>query len=399
MPTSSPRTARRDARAERFREPARAVRAVTLFRESPIRRAALSAPRGDASRYSLYGADELEARGVGVVHNLEREPALADRTWARAANRAVAAAGGYGGDFASVFACRGVIGSSDVVFSTVDTVGIPYVLARHSRVIARTPFVYTSIGLLERIERVRGQRLRNVYREAVGAAEAVIAYGSAEAAELESWLAALPSPPPVRFVRFGVDTVAFAPSEVGPDVDVITIGADPHRDYRLLAAVAARTPSISYGAVTAPEQTPLLDGLSNVTVDTSVAFAVIAQRLAGGRVVALPVVDNAYSGATTVLLQALAMAKPVVVTRTRAIATGYGLVDGETCRLVPPGDVEAFERAVVELLADPEHAAAMGRRARTHVEQNLTWRRYVDDVCATVLEAARAPRSRRLRSG
>ena len=62
------------------------------------------------------------------------------------------------------------------------------------------------------------------------------------------------------------------------------------------------------------------------------------RRLEEARVVALPVLDNSYSGATTVLLQAMALAKPVVVTRTKAIASGYGLVDGENCRLVEPGD-------------------------------------------------------------
>jgi glycosyltransferase involved in cell wall biosynthesis len=364
------------------------ARVVALFRDSAIRRAALAAPPGDASRYSLYGVDELEARRAEVVHNLERAPRTIDRAAGRIAGRALAAVGGYGGDFASVFACRRAIGRADVVFSTVDTLGIPFVLARRWRLVARTPFVYTSIGLLERVARVRGERLRNAYRAAVGAAAAVIAYGSAEATELERWLSVLPSPPPVRFIPFGVDTDAFAPLPVEPDVDVLAIGADPHRDYRLLAAVAARTPEVSYAAVTAPEQEPLLRGLPNVAVETGVPFARIAGRLARGRVIALPVVENTYSGATTVLLQALAMAKPVVVTRTVAIAVGYGLVDGDTCRLVPPGDVAGFARAVDELLSDAEAAAALGRRGRAHVERNLTWRRYADSVCDTVLAAA-----------
>lgn len=365
---------------------------VALFRDSAIRRTALAAPPGDASRYSLYGVVELEAGGAAVVHNLRRPPGRIDRAAAWAVGRGLAAAGGYGGDFASVFACRRAIARADVVFATVDTLGIPLVLARRWRLVARTPFVYTSIGLLERVARVRGPRLRAAYREAVGDAAAVIAYGRAEAAELEAWLAALPSPPPVEFIPFGVDTDAFAPSGAEPRVDVVAIGADPHRDYRLLAAVAARTPDVSYAAVTAPEQAALLRGLPNVAVETSVPFGRITERLAAGRVVGLPVVDNAYSGATTVLLQALSMAKPVVVTRTGAIADGYGLVDGVTCRFVPPGDLDAFERAVVELLGDPEAAAALGQRGRAHVERNLTWRRYADSVRATVLAAAGAPR-------
>ena len=75
-------------------------------------------------------------------------------------------------------------------------------------------------------------------------------------------------------------------------------------------------------------------------------------RLGRARVVALPVRDNSYSGATTVLLQAMALGKPVVVTRTAAIATGYGLVDGENVRFAAPGDTATFATAVADLLAD-----------------------------------------------
>ena len=60
----------------------------------------------------------------------------------------------------------------------------------------------------------------------------------------------------------------------------------------------------------------------------------------------------------------MATARPVVVSRTEAIARGYGLVQGENCRLVPPGDAEALERALVGLLRDEAAAAAMGVRAR-----------------------------------
>ena len=86
-------------------------------------------------------------------------------------------------------------------------------------------------------------------------------------------------------------------------------------------------------------------------------------RLERARVVALPVRENSYSGATTVLLQAMALAKPVVVTRTAAIATGYGLEDGENVPLVAPGDAGAFGAGARRVLAD-ESRAPSARRAR-----------------------------------
>jgi glycosyltransferase involved in cell wall biosynthesis len=116
----------------------------------------------------------------------------------------------------------------------------------------------------------------------------------------------------------------------------------------------------------------------NVALERDLALAEARDRLAGGRVVALPVRENSYSGATTTLLQAMAMAKPVVVSRTDAIADGYSLEDRVNCRLVTPGDSVALERAIVELVTDAGAAAALGTRARETVERSLSWERYTN---------------------
>ena len=75
-------------------------------------------------------------------------------------------------------------------------------------------------------------------------------------------------------------------------------------------------------------------------------------------------------------MQAMAMAKPVVVSRTEAIADGYDLADGVNCRLVEPGDVGAFERALLETTTGADAAVSLGIRARETVERNFSWERY-----------------------
>ena len=117
---------------------------------------------------------------------------------------------------------------------------------------------------------------------------------------------------------------------------------------------------------------------ANVALEIDIPLERVRDRFAAARVVALPVRDNSYSGATTTLLQAMAMAKPVVVSRTDAIAEGYGLEDGVNCRLVEPGDPEALERSVLELLAGADAATALGIRARETVERSLSWERYTN---------------------
>ena len=365
------------------------------YRDSPQRRRALASPLGSPERYLLFGLDQLAERGWKTSHDLERSGA--PPAWARASGAvlksALERAGGYGGDFATVLASLRRANRADAIVSTVDTVGIPLMLlARAGRV--RPPLVYTAIGLPERLARLRSERMRRLYARALGATAAVLAYSEFEASELRRWLALHGEETVVEFVPFGVDPIAFAPRDDDATFDVVSIGADPHRDVELLLAIASELPTHLFHVITTADRARSLGALPpNVTVETDVAFETMRRRLAEARVVALPVRDNSYSGATTVLLQAMASAKPVVVSRTRAIASGYGLVDGENCRLVEPGDAPAFGRALGEVLQDDVHARALGGRARQTVERELTWTRYVDRV-EGVLRAVSTPRSR-----
>ena len=369
------------------------------FRDSPQRRRALAAPPGAPERYVLYGLDELRSRGFEVRHNLD---AARPPSWARSADRvlkaAISRAGGYGGDFASVLPHLRDASRADVVVSTVDTVGIPLALA-HRAGFLRAPLLYLAIGLPERLARLRGDRVRRVYAEALSRTAAIVAYSEPEADELRRFVASHGLEASVEFVPFGVDTRALRPPVEEPVEDVVSVGADPSRDFDLLLGVAASMPEVSFRlVVTADRSRAIGTTPANVAVEADLPFEEMLRRLERARVVALPVRENSYSGATTVLLQAMALGKPVVVSRTRAIATGYELVDGENCRLVPPGDETLLGRALAHVLDDGLHARALGSSARTTAERWLTWDRYVERLERLVRDASGAradARSRR----
>jgi glycosyltransferase involved in cell wall biosynthesis len=366
------------------------ARAFFLYRDAPLRRAALSLPPGAGERYSLYGLDEVAGGGFDVAHNLEpgSAPGLVDQVVGSALHRATRLLGGYPGDFASVLACRRSLNAADVVFSTVDTVGIPLTLLAR-RGLIRPPIVYAAIGLPERLEQLRSGRAEAAYRDAYRRLHTIVAYGAGEVDTLREWLG--DGGPQVVFVPFGVDTDYFRPDPATPsDVDVVSVGADPRRDYELLLALATRRPEWSFLVIASRDQAAALDGApANVRVEHDVTFDVVRDRLRSARVVALPVRDNTYSGATTVLLQAMASGKPVVVSRTAAIARGYQLEDGSNCVLVPPGDQTALEKSIDALLGDEERTRAIGAGARETVEQHLTWRRYADAIRDLLSTASR----------
>ena len=84
-------------------------------------------------------------------------------------------------------------------------------------------------------------------------------------------------------------------------------------------------------------------------------------------------------------LEAMACGTPVVASRVGGIPEV--VVDGETGRLVEPGDVAALGQALRETLADPERARRMGAAGRGRVEAHFSWDRIADRTIAVYRDA------------
>ena len=86
------------------------------------------------------------------------------------------------------------------------------------------------------------------------------------------------------------------------------------------------------------------------------------------------VLPSFWEGFPTVLLEAMAFRVPVVASD---VSGSRELVrDGETGRLVPPGDTAVLESAMRYLLTHPEAAARMAAEAHRHASQ-FTWEQMI----------------------
>jgi glycosyltransferase involved in cell wall biosynthesis len=151
-----------------------------------------------------------------------------------------------------------------------------------------------------------------------------------------------------------------------------------HRDFLDAAArVAAAEPHARFMVIG--------DGPLRASLETHAASLGIAGRVvfAGARsdVAALlglldvVVVPSHTEGMSNALLEAMAMARPVVAT---AVGGNTDVVrDGETGRLVPARDPAALARAIEALLRDREEADRLGRAARRFVAEHLSLERMV----------------------
>jgi glycosyltransferase involved in cell wall biosynthesis len=116
----------------------------------------------------------------------------------------------------------------------------------------------------------------------------------------------------------------------------------------------------------------LLDLSSRVNLLGSLSQGAVLEKLQTADLFALASTTDAH-GATdvfpTVILEAMASARPVVSTRLAGIPEL--VVDGQTGMLAPPGDSTALAHALEQLLRDPELWLRFGHAGRERVEQHF----------------------------
>ena len=125
-----------------------------------------------------------------------------------------------------------------------------------------------------------------------------------------------------------------------------------------------------------------LDVPPNVVVLRDCYGGAYLRELAGASIVAVPLAVDNISAGQMVMIQAMALGKPVIVTRTPTIEE-Y-VTDREQALLVPLADPVAMRRAIQSLLSSPERIEAMGRAGLRTFEDKFSMRSYVRNVLAAI---------------
>lgn len=90
--------------------------------------------------------------------------------------------------------------------------------------------------------------------------------------------------------------------------------------------------------------------------------------------VVVPLKETDFQAGITTILEAMAMGKAVIATRT--LGQTDVLIEGVTGLTVPPGDPAAWQRAITRLREDPALCARLGRNARRWIEEHATLDRW-----------------------
>src|SRR5436309_6581756 len=135
-----------------------------------------------------------------------------------------------------------------------------------------------------------------------------------------------------------------------------------------------------------------LDLSSRVNLLGSLSQGAVLEKLQAADIFALASTTDTQ-GATdvfpTVILEAMASARPVVATRLAGIPEL--VVDGQTGMLAPPGDSTALADALEQLLRDPELRLRFGHAGRARIEQHFR----IEQTVAPLMEMLERSCSRR----
>lgn len=186
-------------------------------------------------------------------------------------------------------------------------------------------------------------------------------------------------------VPWGPDLDYYPPPDGAPGTCAVAAGRTG-RDFATfgLAAAKARLPAAIF-CLRREKSVEALDLGPTVTVtsvekESDLSYRALVPVLARARVHAIPLIAGSSLSGLTSLTDALALGKPVIMTRNPLI--DIDLEAEQIGRWVAPGDVGGWTEALQWFATHPDEAVAMGRRARRLAEERYNINLFAERMAA-----------------
>lgn len=349
---------------------------VFLFPPSAPRISALDEVLGGGKdrpeRYLFYGLDLFCQKGLPLVHNVKNKGYNRLERLVKWGHRVV-----FGrlfhfyGEIEWVFPVWRDLSRSPLWFVFSERIMLALIYWQLCCLLPRRPTIFIPMGLPEKLTVLKAYRpyLHRLVLHSLRKIDCIVCVSKVEEQILIKEFGMKEN---TVFVPAGVDSSYFRPLALAEDVDVLSIGADINRDFEILFEAARTHGDRSFRIITTRYTAESFGEIPpNMEILTDVSMGEIRQHIGRGRVLALPVIPNSYSGATTVLLQAMAMGKAVIANREGANALGYPFRDGQNLLFVPSCQSQELDKALVTLLDDKELRLRIGKNARETVVNEL----------------------------
>lgn len=158
------------------------------------------------------------------------------------------------------------------------------------------------------------------------------------------------------------------------------------RDYATLIAAIRRLPTVPTSVICGPHDVQGLEIPSHVTVLHEIPREDYLKKLRRCRLVALPLLNTERATGQVVLLEAMAMGKPVITTRSPG--TVDTIEPEKNGVLIEPGDAEALAQKIEQLWNDPALREKIGAAAVETMRQTGSAERHAELKLGAIRELA-----------
>jgi len=181
-------------------------------------------------------------------------------------------------------------------------------------------------------------------------------------------------------ISFQVDDHFFRPLPgIGVNENQICAAGLEWRDYPTLIEAVESMPDLSVKLAAASPWSKSANDTEHRTLPAHVDarrydYDGLRTLYAQSSFVVVPLKETDFQAGVTTILEAMAMGKAVIATRTSGQTDV--LIEGVTGLTVPPGDVLAWQRAITRLREDAPLRERLGRNARRWIEEHATLDRW-----------------------
>ena len=267
------------------------------------------------------------------------------------------------------------------IFSNGENVGIPLALLLGTR---PSETVHVSIGhrLSTRKKQVFFQTLKAERR-----LDKIFVYAQSQYDWATDRLCLAPEL--LSLIPFHADDHFYRPLPRPVNPDQICSAGLEWRDYPTLIEAVSPMPHLSVRLAAASPWSKHKDETAGRVLPPNVDarrydYLGLRALYAESSFVVVPLYETDFQAGVTTILEAMAMGKAVIATRT-AGQTDV-IVDGENGLSVAPGDVEGWRRAITRLREDDRLRERLGRNARRWVEEHATLDRWAARIADALRE-------------
>lgn len=262
-----------------------------------------------------------------------------------------------------------IVNSYDVIISTVDSAGLPFLLLKKLGLIKK-PIIYCSIDFAHRFEN-KTNTLFSLYKLLLKEASIIVSYASGDMKILKKYNNN------VFLLKIGTDINYYkdvkAHKTNDKEVRVLAFGRDSSRDYKTLLKAVKNEKDIKLTIICSQENIKGIELPRDVNVKLDIKPILLKKEIAKADIVVIPSKKVNKATGQLSMLDSFASAKPTIISDIKSLLKTYDLKEFRDCIIYDPGNEKDLKYKIRTLSRSPKLIERLSKNGRRIAQKNTTY--------------------------